>query len=43
VVLAPPPLPGGWHLYSINVVETECVKTGALRDTINWLIKMANA
>jgi hypothetical protein len=26
----PPPLPGGWHLYSINVVETECVKAGAL-------------
>jgi hypothetical protein len=33
----PPPLPGGWHLYSINVVETECVKAGALRDTINPL------
>ena len=31
-----------WYLYSINVVETECVKAGALRDTINWL-KMANA
>jgi hypothetical protein len=38
----PPPLPWGWHLYSINVVETECVKAGALRDTINWL-KMAIA
>jgi hypothetical protein len=31
----PPPL-------SINVVETQCVKAGALRDTIKWL-KMANA
>jgi hypothetical protein len=29
-------------LYSINVVETECVKAGALRGTINWL-KMENA
>jgi hypothetical protein len=40
----PPPYwgGGGWQLYSINVVETECVKAGALRDTINWL-KMANA
>jgi hypothetical protein len=31
----PPPPP------SINVVETQCVKAGALRDTINWL-KIAN-
>jgi hypothetical protein len=42
VAAPPPPLLGGWYLYSINVVETECVKAGALRDTINWL-KMANA
>jgi hypothetical protein len=33
----------GWlHPPSINVVETQCVKAGALRDTIKWL-KMANA
>ena len=35
-VAAPPPPP------SINVVEMQSVKAGALRDTINWL-KMANA
>jgi hypothetical protein len=40
--LHPRPHQGGWHLNSINVVETQCVKAGALRDTINWL-KMANA
>jgi hypothetical protein len=33
---------GGWHMYPISVVETQCVKAGALRDTINWL-KMTNA
>jgi hypothetical protein len=29
-------------MYPISVVETQCVKAGALRDTINWL-KMTNA
>ena len=33
---------GGLTLVLNKVVETECVKAGALRDTINWL-KMANA
>ena len=29
-------------MYPISVVETQCVKAGSLRDTINWL-KIANA